>query len=856
MSHRAPWSVLPFLLLSLFAAAAAPLRAQPALAGTAIELSPPPANFFYDLAMAPRPDGGFIAVWQDGQSVQARGYDARGRATFPVRSLGEATGLDVAPLGSGFVVVGFQERALYPLRLARIYDAAGKPQGKRFVIETPGSSPLSAPPRVVADGSGGFVVAWVGNAGVFLRRFSSQGVPQEKPRRVVRTSGAGVCCIHLARGSGGEILAVWLEQNPWLVWGQVYLPSGEALGIPFPISGGTSFREPAAIAVGDGFLVAWHGRPDPTAPESVQGRVYDRTGSPRSEIFAIATGDNASFSAPVLAADAHGRAWAVWLGGLSGLHAREVDADGSLGPVQGRPSVWPSSTPLAAAGWGDGALAMASDTDAGLRAQRLASGTSPGVVGLAVERLATAEGAGPLTLKVERREGTLGAVTVDYAVRAESAADGVDFSSISGTVSFADGDSTAKVLTVPVLDDALAESDETFRVELSNPGGGALLGPIVRTRVEIRDDDVPSPLLQNAGGIFELDSSYTVDRTIRQPLVAALAGGGFVALWESHLRFDDLPFLASRIFDAEGRQIGGGLPGVTWADGQRITAQPGGGFTIVNGEEDGTFGRRFSAVGQPLAERFPVPWGAAAITAGRSGGLLALWARRLPTQTQEISLIAYGGKGNPLGPPRIVQPSPACGLTQPALASDRSGRGIVVWSSASCRKIFARRTDALGRVTGETIGVLPPGAEIDIGRIAVAAAPDGRFVVVWEGSGDGDGWGIFARAFGTDDRPLGPAFQVNSHRVGYQVLPRVAMQGDGRFLVIWQGPGEVVARKLFGQYYAADGRRVGSEFPIDSEEPNAEEIDASLAVDANGRYVVAWRRYSGDTINARRLMAP
>jgi hypothetical protein len=82
------------------------------------------------------------------------------------------------------------------------------------------------------------------------------------------------------------------------------------------------------------------------------------------------------------------------------------------------------------------------------------------------------------------------------------------------------------------------------------------------------------------------------------------------------------------------------------------------------------------------------------------------------------------------------------------------------------------------------------------------------------------------------------------------------MQRDGRFLVIWQSPGELASRKLLGQYFAADGRRLGREFAVDSELPEAEETEASLATDADGRYVVAWRRLGGETINARRLRAP
>ncbi|MCV7344595.1 Calx-beta domain-containing protein [Mycolicibacterium rhodesiae] len=64
-------------------------------------------------------------------------------------------------------------------------------------------------------------------------------------------------------------------------------------------------------------------------------------------------------------------------------------------------------------------------------------------------------------------------VTVQYATSNGTATAGLDYVSVTGTVTFAPGE-TQKVITVPVKSDSLAESSETFTVMLSNPSGATL----------------------------------------------------------------------------------------------------------------------------------------------------------------------------------------------------------------------------------------------------------------------------------------------------------------------------------------------------------------------------------------------
>jgi hypothetical protein len=57
-----------------------------------------------------------------------------------------------------------------------------------------------------------------------------------------------------------------------------------------------------------------------------------------------------------------------------------------------------------------------------------------------------------------------------------------------GVAEFADGQST-RAIYIPLLDDRLAERDETFTVEVFSTGDGVRTYPTARAQVTIRDDD-------------------------------------------------------------------------------------------------------------------------------------------------------------------------------------------------------------------------------------------------------------------------------------------------------------------------------------------------------------------------------
>ncbi len=67
-----------------------------------------------------------------------------------------------------------------------------------------------------------------------------------------------------------------------------------------------------------------------------------------------------------------------------------------------------------------------------------------------------------------------GTVSVSYASADDTAQAGSDYRSVAGTLSFAPGE-VVKTVTVDILDDSLAEVDESLQLRLSNPGNATLV---------------------------------------------------------------------------------------------------------------------------------------------------------------------------------------------------------------------------------------------------------------------------------------------------------------------------------------------------------------------------------------------
>jgi hypothetical protein len=95
---------------------------------------------------------------------------------------------------------------------------------------------------------------------------------------------------------------------------------------------------------------------------------------------------------------------------------------------------------------------------------------------------------------VTRTGGSAGAVAVTLTTSNGSASAGSDYTAISQTVNFADGDTTSKTVNIAIQNDGDLEGNETVNLALSNPTGGATLGgPNTAFLTIVDDDTAPNP---------------------------------------------------------------------------------------------------------------------------------------------------------------------------------------------------------------------------------------------------------------------------------------------------------------------------------------------------------------------------
>ena len=132
---------------------------------------------------------------------------------------------------------------------------------------------------------------------------------------------------------------------------------------------------------------------------------------------------------------------------------------------------------------------------------------------------------------------------------------------------------------------------------------------------------------------------------------------------------------------------------------------------------------------------------------------------------------------------------------------------------------------------------------------AVAAFPDGsgKYVVVWQSYGeDGADWGVYGQVYFQDCFKIGTPFAIHSTKVGEQSQPRVAVDKDGNFTVLWRSAGQDGSSfGIYGQSFDKNAAKVGGEFKVNSVTAN-EQSRPVLGYRPDGTFVSVWQTIGED----------
>jgi hypothetical protein len=167
------------------------------------------------------------------------------------------------------------------------------------------------------------------------------------------------------------------------------------------------------------------------------------------------------------------------------------------------------------------------------------------------------EDAGEVVILVNRLGGTTGSASVYYETSDDSATEGSDYGSTSGRLRWGNGDSSSKEIRVPIKDDDIEETLESFKVTLSDPRGGARLGDSEAV-ISIKDNDDTST---DPGEISLGSSAYTVDEDAGSVTITVQRTGGSYGAATATIDLSDITALAGSDYIDTDHTF-------TWADGE------------------------------------------------------------------------------------------------------------------------------------------------------------------------------------------------------------------------------------------------------------------------------------------------
>lgn len=346
-----------------------------------------------------------------------------------------------------------------------------------------------------------------------------------------------------------------------------------------------------------------------------------------------------------------------------------------------------------------------------------------------------------------------------------------------------------------------------------------------------------------------------------EPQVARAASGAAVIVWSGPDQGANLSEIFARRYGANGEPVSEPFqvnqetrlrqyrPHVGMAaDGSFIVAW----LSEDNAPRLKVMARRFDAQGNPMGPEFQIDSGersvitvALDVDMNNHGDAVIVYGTR-KTIAGLASLDVRTIRGRRLSPDgelgrefrAALNPLPK--LRAPAVAMAASGQFVIVWQADGGQPIttgiYARRY----RANGRPYGLLPRRITQRDKRIAaydtpkVAFAPNGSYSITWAAyQADTTPVSVFLRRFNANGAATGDMTQIDTGLT----QPSIAVDGHGRLSLVAAGP-DIVLRR-----FDADGDLVATRQithrPLHT-------LAASIAVDGDGRSLVAWQDFGRD----------
>jgi len=312
----------------------------------------------------------------------------------------------------------------------------------------------------------------------------------------------------------------------------------------------------------------------------------------------------------------------------------------------------------------------------------------------------------------------------------------------------------------------------------------------------------------------------------KDPVAASDAQGNTLVVWQN-----DLDGLRGRLFTAAGAPLSSELALV---DNQNLPTIPAHGVVVTR--------RDPAAVFVPSGD-FMLFW--TEETAFESVDILF---ENYTTTDRKVFMQLFTPSGAPATRAMQVNQTTVGYQARPKAVLRPSGDVLVVWDSNALAGrsivagdgIFGRLFTASGRPKTAEFKVSGDGLKTAFPSVAVDAA--GRFLVTWEGRGNGS-VDVFGRLFDASARAVAPSFQISTATDGPQRFPSVGASADGSFLVAWQGWFQDVWHgRVFGRAINRTGVPTGPQVQISKGNGYAQVAPTVAPATANS-FLVVWMEF-------------
>jgi hypothetical protein len=682
-----------------------------------------------------------------------------------------------------FIVVWQDYRNGIPDIYAQRYNYDGTLIGSNFkVIDGEVAAPLQTP-SIAMDDSGNFVMAWVdyrnGMADIYAQRFDTSCTPLDSSFKVNDDTGAFYQSYPaVAMGGYGRFVVVWMDSrdgNYYDIYAQIYDYHGNPQDSNLKVNDdvGTFTHYLPAVAMDDNanFVITW--QDDRNGNYDIYAQRYNPQGTPSGSNFKVNDdAGTASQNYPVVAKDGSGNFVIAWTDYRSGpdIYAQRYSSNGS--PAGSNFKV---------------------NDDVGGFAQYYPAVTADHLGNFVVTWM-------------DIRNGNYDI----YAQRYNASGNplGANF----------------KV------------NDDAGTLDQRYPAIGVDgVGNFVITWQDFRDviSDIYAQRYQSAGvpqgSNFKVNDDYgTAVQNV--PAIAIDSSGKFLIVWEDH-RYDAGDVYLQR-YSSSGTPVGSNLmvndDGGTITQIQPTVAMNGSGNAVVtwqdfrNGPYD-IYAQRYDPLGNPQGSNLKVNDDAGtasqynpAVAMANSGNFVITW-QDYRNGDFDIYAQMYQSDGSPLGSNFKVNDD--VGTTHqysPAVAMDNSGNFVVTWQDLRNGNydILAQRYDLSGIPLGSNFKVNDDLDTLYQYGPVIAMDSSGNFVITWYDYRNGN-YDIYAQRYDFSGTSLGSNLKVNDDaETALQVLPAIAMDGSGKFVIAWRDDRNTDKYDVYAQRYDSSGNPIDSNYLV------------------------------------------